>query len=163
MPEGEAGRPPTRHSAVDEAASMDVLCADKTGTLTRNELTVTRLRHAGLRRGARPGAGGAGEQPRSAPQTARVDSKTSICRSSRSDGPSCGPGAESPQIVIDDLPGELVALDVTDLEFCDGGMRVHIRPEKHPSTEATIIILSRIKLAVFGAGRRRGWRYGAPW
>jgi H+-transporting ATPase len=32
---------PTRLSAVDEAASMDVLCADKTGTLTRNELTVT--------------------------------------------------------------------------------------------------------------------------
>ena len=32
---------PTRLSAVDEAASMDVLCADKTGTLTQNELTVT--------------------------------------------------------------------------------------------------------------------------
>ena len=32
---------PTRLSAVDEAASMDVLCADKTGTLTRNELDVT--------------------------------------------------------------------------------------------------------------------------
>jgi H+-transporting ATPase len=32
---------PTRLSAVDEAASMDVLCADKTGTLTRNELSVT--------------------------------------------------------------------------------------------------------------------------
>jgi len=31
---------PTRLSAVDEAASMDVLCADKTGTLTRNELKV---------------------------------------------------------------------------------------------------------------------------
>ena len=31
----------TRLSAVDEAASMDVLCADKTGTLTRNALTVT--------------------------------------------------------------------------------------------------------------------------
>jgi H+-transporting ATPase len=26
---------PTRLSAIDEAASMDVLCADKTGTLTR--------------------------------------------------------------------------------------------------------------------------------
>jgi H+-transporting ATPase len=35
---------PTRLSAVDEAASMDVLCADKTGTLTRNELTVTTVR-----------------------------------------------------------------------------------------------------------------------
>jgi len=35
---------PTRLSAVDEAASMDVLCADKTGTLTRNELTVTNVR-----------------------------------------------------------------------------------------------------------------------
>ena len=32
---------PTRLSAVDEAASMDVLCADKTGTLTHNELKVT--------------------------------------------------------------------------------------------------------------------------
>jgi H+-transporting ATPase len=32
---------PTRLSAVDEVATMDVLCADKTGTLTRNELTVT--------------------------------------------------------------------------------------------------------------------------
>jgi H+-transporting ATPase len=32
---------PTRLSAVDEAATMDVLCSDKTGTLTRNELAVT--------------------------------------------------------------------------------------------------------------------------
>ena len=32
---------PTRLSAVDEAATMNVLCADKTGTLTRNALTVT--------------------------------------------------------------------------------------------------------------------------
>ena len=32
---------PTRLSAVDEAASMDVLCADKTGTLTQNALRVT--------------------------------------------------------------------------------------------------------------------------
>ena len=32
---------PTRLSAVDEAATLDVLCSDKTGTLTRNELTVT--------------------------------------------------------------------------------------------------------------------------
>jgi H+-transporting ATPase len=31
----------TRLSAVDEAASIDVLCADKTGTLTRNQLKVT--------------------------------------------------------------------------------------------------------------------------
>ncbi|OWK37340.1 HAD-IC family P-type ATPase [Fimbriiglobus ruber] len=35
---------PTRLSAVDEAASIDVLCADKTGTLTRNELTVSSVR-----------------------------------------------------------------------------------------------------------------------
>ena len=34
---------PTRLSAVDEAASMDVLCADKTGTLTQNELTVAQV------------------------------------------------------------------------------------------------------------------------
>jgi H+-transporting ATPase len=32
---------PTRLSAVDEAASINVLCADKTGTLTRNQLSVT--------------------------------------------------------------------------------------------------------------------------
>src|SRR5579863_10249059 len=35
---------PTRLSAVDEAATMDVLCADKTGTLTQNALTVTTVR-----------------------------------------------------------------------------------------------------------------------
>lgn len=35
---------PTRLSAVDEAATMDVLCADKTGTLTRNELVVIAVR-----------------------------------------------------------------------------------------------------------------------
>jgi H+-transporting ATPase len=34
----------TRLSAVDEAASMAVLCADKTGTLTQNALTVTSVR-----------------------------------------------------------------------------------------------------------------------
>src|ERR1700677_3486675 len=35
---------PTRLSSVDEAASMVVLCADKTGTLTQNALTVTTSR-----------------------------------------------------------------------------------------------------------------------
>jgi H+-transporting ATPase len=35
---------PTRLAAVDEAASIDVLCSDKTGTLTRNELSVTSVR-----------------------------------------------------------------------------------------------------------------------
>jgi H+-transporting ATPase len=34
---------PTRLSAVDEAASIEVLCVDKTGTLTRNELKVTAI------------------------------------------------------------------------------------------------------------------------
>ena len=34
---------PTRLSAVDEAASLDVLCMDKTGTLTRNELAVAAI------------------------------------------------------------------------------------------------------------------------
>jgi len=33
----------TRLSAVDEAASLDVLCIDKTGTLTRNELAVAAI------------------------------------------------------------------------------------------------------------------------
>ncbi len=32
---------PTRLSAVDEAATLDVLCSDKTGTLTQNALAVT--------------------------------------------------------------------------------------------------------------------------
>jgi H+-transporting ATPase len=32
---------PTRLSAVDEAATLDVLCSDKTGTLTCNELAIT--------------------------------------------------------------------------------------------------------------------------
>ena len=35
---------PTRLSAVDEAGGIDVLCCDKTGTLTRNELAVTAVR-----------------------------------------------------------------------------------------------------------------------
>jgi H+-transporting ATPase len=35
---------PTRLSAVDEAGTTDVLCADKTGTLTQNALTVTAVR-----------------------------------------------------------------------------------------------------------------------
>jgi H+-transporting ATPase len=35
---------PTRLSAVDEAATMDVLCSDKTGTLTRNDLVVRTVR-----------------------------------------------------------------------------------------------------------------------
>ncbi len=35
---------PTRLSAVDEAGTMDVLCSDKTGTLTQNELAVTTVR-----------------------------------------------------------------------------------------------------------------------
>ena len=35
---------PTRLSAVDEAASIDVLCSDKTGTLTLNALSVTCIR-----------------------------------------------------------------------------------------------------------------------
>jgi H+-transporting ATPase len=35
---------PTRLSAVDEAGGIDILCVDKTGTLTRNELAVTDVR-----------------------------------------------------------------------------------------------------------------------
>jgi len=35
---------PTRLSAIDEAATINVLCSDKTGTLTLNELSVTSVR-----------------------------------------------------------------------------------------------------------------------
>lgn len=35
---------PTSLSAVDEAAGIDVLCSDKTGTLTRNELSIMAVR-----------------------------------------------------------------------------------------------------------------------
>ena len=35
---------PTRLSAVDEAATIDVLCSDKTGTLTNSELSVASIR-----------------------------------------------------------------------------------------------------------------------
>jgi H+-transporting ATPase len=34
----------TRLSAVEEAAAMDVLCSDKTGTITKNQLAVARVR-----------------------------------------------------------------------------------------------------------------------
>jgi H+-transporting ATPase len=37
---------PTRLSAIDEAATIDVLCADKTGTLTQNELAVSAVQPA---------------------------------------------------------------------------------------------------------------------
>ena len=37
---------PTRLSAIDEAATIDVLCSDKTGTLTQNQLTVTSVNAA---------------------------------------------------------------------------------------------------------------------
>jgi H+-transporting ATPase len=38
---------PTRLTAADEAATINVLCSDKTGTLTRNELSVTSVRPMG--------------------------------------------------------------------------------------------------------------------
>jgi H+-transporting ATPase len=41
---GHLGVLPTRLSAVDEAASLDVLCSDKTGTLTLNQLALTAIR-----------------------------------------------------------------------------------------------------------------------
>ena len=40
---GRRGVLPTRLSAIDEAASMNVLCVDKTGTLTSNELAIARI------------------------------------------------------------------------------------------------------------------------
>jgi H+-transporting ATPase len=40
---GGQGVLPTRLSALDEAATLDVLCSDKTGTLTRNELAIAAL------------------------------------------------------------------------------------------------------------------------
>lgn len=39
-----AGVLPTRLSAVDEAGGIDILCCDKTGTLTQNALTVSAVR-----------------------------------------------------------------------------------------------------------------------
>jgi H+-transporting ATPase len=41
---GQLGVLPTRLSAVDEAATLDILCSDKTGTLTRNELGLSAIR-----------------------------------------------------------------------------------------------------------------------
>ncbi len=41
---GRLGVLPTRLSAVDEAATLDVFCSDKTGTLTLNSLTMTAIR-----------------------------------------------------------------------------------------------------------------------
>jgi H+-transporting ATPase len=41
---GKLGVLPTRLSAVDEAASVDVLCVDKTGTLTMNQLSVNTVK-----------------------------------------------------------------------------------------------------------------------
>jgi len=41
---GKLGVLPTRLSAVDEAASVDVLCVDKTGTLTMNKLSVDSIK-----------------------------------------------------------------------------------------------------------------------
>ena len=38
---------PTRLFAVDEAGTMDVLCVDKTGTLTQNQLTVAKVQPLG--------------------------------------------------------------------------------------------------------------------
>ncbi len=43
-PLAASGVLPTRLSAVDEAGTINVLCSDKTGTLTRNELSVTTVR-----------------------------------------------------------------------------------------------------------------------
>ncbi len=39
----KVGALPTRLSAIDEAATIEVLCSDKTGTLTRNELAVNQI------------------------------------------------------------------------------------------------------------------------
>lgn len=41
---GRRGVLPTSLSAVDEAAGIDILCSDKTGTLTQNELAVMEVR-----------------------------------------------------------------------------------------------------------------------
>jgi H+-transporting ATPase len=38
---------PTRVSALDESASMDILCSDTTGTLTRNKLSVAECHAVG--------------------------------------------------------------------------------------------------------------------
>jgi H+-transporting ATPase len=53
---------PTRLSAVDEAGTINVLCVDKTGTLTANQLSVTSVVPLnGVDRTAGPGNRGAGK------------------------------------------------------------------------------------------------------
>jgi H+-transporting ATPase len=49
---GKRGVLPTRLSAVDEAATMNVLCVDKTGTLTENKLRVAAVSPLGANREA---------------------------------------------------------------------------------------------------------------
>jgi H+-transporting ATPase len=82
---------PTRLSAVDEAGTMDVLCVDKTGTLTKNELAVASVQ-------AMPGF-----------DTARVLTLAALASSEGGQDPVDGairaaaaaakPGANSPRLV----------------------------------------------------------------
>ncbi|MEI9805561.1 MAG: HAD-IC family P-type ATPase [Pseudolabrys sp.] len=67
---------PTHLSAVDEAASLDVLCIDKTGTLTRNELAVAAVR-------AMPGFDEGRVLALAALASADGGSRSSRCRDSR--------------------------------------------------------------------------------
>jgi magnesium-transporting ATPase (P-type) len=50
---GKRGVLPTRLSAMDEAASINVLCVDRTGTLTKSELAVAAAVPLGLGTGQR--------------------------------------------------------------------------------------------------------------
>ncbi|MGP0095359.1 MAG: HAD-IC family P-type ATPase [Xanthobacteraceae bacterium] len=74
----------TRLSAIHEAATVDVLCADKTGTLTRNELVVTAvkplrdgLREVDVLTNAALASSDAGQDPVDAAICASVPGKSS--------------------------------------------------------------------------------------